>query len=376
MILKKFHYMDRIKDWLINNWKIVSLIIFSTIFIIGSVFCILIFSSNINSWYNLESPYKFGGILSGVFAGLAFLGVLISLILQITDSKRLKKTNEIQRFENTFFQMMNLQQEIVKGLSLKYNHIKINDKGESKHDEDWVEGRECFQTLFVEGTIGIPKEGEALEVFKDLSKSPIHSDKLYEGQSNQGATIFIFGGMTSVINLFGKSGYEKSCELPLFDHYFRHLYRIIKFIDESVFLDDNSLKIVNRYKYACLVRAVLSPYELAWIYYNCLSNYGNEKFKVLIEKYTLLKNIRHDLLPYSKKYNEEVENQKEIFENEGYPLNDYEFYLNVDENQKSKDKYYLSAFKNSIELPIWNKYYNLLITGTKRTEAQKVLDEN
>lgn len=368
--------MNRIKDWLINNWKIVSLIIFSTIFIIGSVFCILIFSSNINSWYNLESPYKFGGILSGVFAGLAFLGVLISLILQITDSKRLKKTNEIQRFENTFFQMMNLQQEIVKGLSLKYNHIKINDNGESKHDEDWVEGRECFQTLFVEGTIGIPKEGEALEVFKDLGKSPIYSDKLYEGQSNQGATIFIFGGMASVINLFGKSGYEKSCELPLFDHYFRHLYRIIKFIDESVFLDDNSLKIVNRYKYACLVRAVLSPYELVWIYYNCLSNYGNEKFKVLIEKYTLLKNIRHDLLPYSKKYNEEVENQKEIFKNEGYPLNDYEFYLNVDENQKSKDKYYLSAFKNSIELPIWNKYYNLLITGTKRTEAQKVLDEN
>ena len=36
--------------------------------------------------------------------------------------------------------------------------------------------------------------------------------------------------------------------------------------------------------------------ELIWLYYNCLSEYGNEYFKPLIERYALLKNIRKDLL--------------------------------------------------------------------------------
>ncbi|MFW5612850.1 MAG: putative phage abortive infection protein, partial [Prevotella pectinovora] len=37
-------------------------------------------------------------------------------------------------------------------------------------------------------------------------------------------------------------------------------------------------------------------YELVWLYYNGLSDYGSEKFKPLIEKYSMLQNLREELL--------------------------------------------------------------------------------
>lgn len=86
--------------------------------------------------------------------------------------------------------------------------------------------------------------------------------------------------------------YDESDIPTEFDHYFRDLYRIIKFIDESPLITDFE----DRYQYTSIVRGQLSRYELLWLFYNGLSVYGRDKFKPLIERYALLKNIREDLL--------------------------------------------------------------------------------
>lgn len=355
----------------INNWKIFLLVILSLIFIIGCVFMILIFSDNINGWYGLDNPYKFSGILSGAFAVLAFLGVLISLILQILDSKRQKRLADLQRFENTFFQMMNLQQEIVKGLSFDYLHMKVED-GASVVAPDPVSGRECFEILYREAVIGIPHIDTFWEIYKELEETSLYSDKIYHGLVKGNPTISVFGGISQVLNLFGFSGYEKSYELPVFDHYFRHLYRIVKFIDESSFIDKSPTETTERYKYASMVRALLSPYELVWIYYNCLSSYGNTKFKNLIEKYSLLKNLRTDLLTYSKEYNDSLDNN-EIYKKNKFPENDYEFYLHTKEKNINEEKYYLSAsIRDEQDFLKWKAYYDLLANGESRENADKV----
>jgi|AntRauTorckE6833_2_1112554.scaffolds.fasta_scaffold11005_4 hypothetical protein len=39
-----------------------------------------------------------------------------------------------------------------------------------------------------------------------------------------------------------------------------------------------------------------TSYELTLLFYNCLSDLGFEKFKPLVEKYALLKNISYSLL--------------------------------------------------------------------------------
>ena len=66
-------------------------------------------------------------------------------------------------------------------------------------------------------------------------------------------------------------------------HYFRTLYHIIKFIDQS--------EITDKAQYTSITRAQLSSHEQIMLFYNCLHINGKEKFKPLIEKYALLKNL-------------------------------------------------------------------------------------
>ena len=85
--------------------------------------------------------------------------------------------------------------------------------------------------------------------------------------------------------------YLKASDIQFFDHYFRYLYRIFKYINESNLIEDT-----ERYNYAAIVRAQLSEYELLMLFYNALNveDDGAFKFKSLIEKYALFNNIRKD----------------------------------------------------------------------------------
>ena len=98
--------------------------------------------------------------------------------------------------------------------------------------------------------------------------------------------------MRHIIMTFGKDGYMESFSPSYFDHYFRFLYRILKFVQTSPLVTDFE----EEYEYTCMLRAMLSRYELVWLYYNGLSDYGNEKLKPLIERYAMLKNLREELL--------------------------------------------------------------------------------
>lgn len=63
----------------------------------------------------------------------------------------------------------------------------------------------------------------------------------------------------------------------------------------------------KKYEYVAILRSTLSRYELVWLFYNCLSEYGKDKFKPLVEKYALLKNLRLELLineDDAQKYNQ------------------------------------------------------------------------
>nr|WP_275986046.1 putative phage abortive infection protein [Serratia ureilytica] len=73
-------------------------------------------------------------------------------------------------------------------------------------------------------------------------------------------------------------------------HYFRFIYNIFKFIDESIVSNEDKIK------YSKIIRAQLSDYELTIIFYNCLTWRGCESFKALIEKYSIFDNIPFDLL--------------------------------------------------------------------------------
>lgn len=128
------------------------------------------------------------------------------------------------------------------------------------------------------------------------------------------------------------------------DHYYRHLYTILKFIDGNVWLGKE-----EQYKYATFLRATLSRYELVMLFYNGLHH---PKLKKLMEKYCILNNLRPELLALSLENNRylqtvNITNFQELC-NQGFSCRDYEFSLTT---QKDDDKkYYLGAFYTDEEI--------------------------
>lgn len=229
---------------------------------------------------------KFGAVNS-LFSGLAFAGLIYTIYLQQEELRlqreELRQTREemarqtkefdeqnrtlqIQRFENTFFNMLRMLQEITQGLTFNYQTItgrKTYDlSGKSRRNFDpenvTLTGRAVFEGLYKE------------------------TDSCLE----------------KIIHGKGIKGYNESNAISLFDHYFRYLYRIMKFVDTSSSLNNYD----TRYQYMAMLRGQLSRYELIWLYYNGLSDIGSEKLKPLIEKYAMLKNIRQELIVDTDQY--------------------------------------------------------------------------
>ncbi|WP_081669237.1 putative phage abortive infection protein [Photobacterium halotolerans] len=201
------------------------------------------------------------GALNTLFSGLAFAGIIVSIYLQ---SKELKETREEikaqgdqfklqtqaldkQNFENTFFKLLSLYNECLQSIKVKslegYNRESV-----------LFESREAIQHIYLNKFIG----DDYIFEFSD--------GKEYHGS----ASVEKFENLMKYMS--GTVG-----------HYFRTIYQILKFVDES--------NVVNKKFYTNLLRAQLSNYELALIFYNCLSHHGSEKFKPLTERYQMFEHL-------------------------------------------------------------------------------------
>jgi len=157
-----------------------------------------------------------------------------------------------QKFENTFFQILTLFNNIINSLDLrkKDNNIII------------ATGRDCFEkfnTSLNQTTRSILAKNINFEESKPTVEQAI---KAYDA-------------------VYDKNKADLS-------HYFRTIYHIFKFIDDS--------EVDNKKRYASIARAQLSSYEQILLFYNCLHKNGFKKFKPLIEKYAVFKNIDESLI--------------------------------------------------------------------------------
>lgn len=77
----------------------------------------------------------------------------------------------------------------------------------------------------------------------------------------------------------------------LLGHYFRYLYRLFKYIDEET---GDKAKI-----YSKILRSQLTNYEMAILFFNGLSHYG-ENFKPYLEKYHIFDNLPLNIIKYKE----------------------------------------------------------------------------
>ena len=228
------------------------------------------------------------GAVNALFSGLAFAGLIVTLLYQKEELKLQReelretrnelnaqklefqeqnKTMKRQRFENTFFNMLSLQQEIIANLSYEY-YASPNIRPHNIPEEIFYKGAPKGQL-------------HGRETFEGIYK---HAIIEYNGARHA-------DGIIKILKQNGYIAYPVISATTRFDHYFRHLYHIYKFVDTSDLIEDS-----ERYDYACIIRSQLSDYELVMMFYNCLTANGRDKFKPLIEKYAVFNNLRLELL--------------------------------------------------------------------------------
>lgn len=321
-------------------WWIFSIIICFLIWVLGGLatnwFAVNYFEVGDND----NAPALFGdsfGAVNALISAIAFAGMLVTFRLQKYElslqreelSAQRKEFNQqnatlkLQRFENTFFNMLELQQQIVDGLTLEYKASSLFRSGNIPNppEDEFYKGRETFQGV--------------------LCSTRIHQ------------------GVYKLIEENGVEKYSDSQTISMFDHYFRHLYTILKFIDETKVFDERSLREEGesiheaKYRYATILRATLSRYELVLLYYNGLSINGRDKLKPLLERYCMLNNLNKDLLRLSKNSIKELhipddtKNIIQVLQEKEYSGTDYEILLTNDTEDQSK--YHYSAFGHTAQ---------------------------
>lgn len=210
---------------------------------------------------------KLGAFISGVTAPFLSLAAFILLYLtyksqkeELADSKKILKeqndTQQIHRFETTFFNLLNLHHSIVTNIDLIIKEKHTDEwKGTYWYETEVKKGRDCFLTFY--------------SGFKT---------SYGKCKSNNNSEITTINKAYS--DFFVKHQYDLG-------HYFRNLYHLIKFVDKSDMPD--------KQMYVSLVRAQLSSHELLLIFYNCLSEFG-QNFSPFMTKYHFLKDMPTKLL--------------------------------------------------------------------------------
>jgi hypothetical protein len=274
--------MRREKEDNQNNiwlWAILMIVLVCIVYSVGMYLTNTLFTKP-------ENIGNSSGVVSALFSALAFAGIFITILLQrkeldlqkeelkltrkeLTAQKEEFKTqNETlshQRFDNTFFQMVSLHHNIVNEI----DHVEKYSKTSYKNS-----GKNVFMSQSERTTEDAERIHKGRDVFKFCyTRMAYELKEVYD---------------ISIMNQIYIKNYQYFQNS--FGHYFRNLYRIIKFVDQSNFTKD------EKYSYNSIIRAQLSDYELLLLYYNCLTENGFEKFKPLIERYTIFKNLPLDKL--------------------------------------------------------------------------------
>lgn len=196
----------------------------------------------------------FGGTTVGLLSLASIIFVIAAIVMQKEElalqREEVRKTREEyeitnktmkkQQFENTFFNMITLHNEIVAAVNIG-----------SSNDEK--KGRDALQYMY--------------NIFKRHYNNPpaVILDR-YLKASNE---------LEKVLIVYNRHFVSNENQLG---HYFRNLFRIVKWIDNS------DLKFEEKREYIGILRAQLSAYELRYLFYNALSDKGKD-FKALLIKY-------------------------------------------------------------------------------------------
>lgn len=238
------------------------------------------------SHYGNQNFNSLGGFMSGIvgtvwsLASVLFFYTAISLQrkelqLQRTDLELTRKEMESQRkeftlqnetlkkqrFEDTFFKLVALHNEIA-------NNIEMN-----KYSRN-LKGKLLFKDIVEDLETGL---------------SRFHYKDEYDSQSSRSFATPIPRTLDEIhknaVEIYANSFYKDSNYI--LSNYFRNLYHIYKYIYKTDLVSANEKKF-----YSVILRAQLSSHELELIFFNGITdNLGYPKFLFLMKEYDVMQNF-------------------------------------------------------------------------------------
>lgn len=278
-----------------------------------------------------------GGVIGTIAGALSVILLYKTLKVQIDFNKKQKEDLAIERFENKFYEMLKIHRDNVDQISINNN----------------VSGRKAFSRLFNElrftyyYCVNNITEQRKSNIQIQLSDEKIYniaylvfffgtgqiSDSLVKDLLDKDS-ITVFNHITETIKIDKelhrndktcKSLKTVSCEgekisfyynyVPFqghmgnLSHYVRHLYQLIRFVDEKypeTEASDAEKNKKSKEDYVATIRSQLSIYEQAFLYYNAISVLGapwldSEKSEgSLLKKYSIIKNLPKPLADFYK----------------------------------------------------------------------------
>ncbi len=235
---------------------------------------------------NADQMQGFGGFIGG-FIGTIFIIATTYLVYLtfVSQKKELEETREIlrkQRFEGTFFTLLNVQDQIRNSVTFDGRKFICAVRGDPAPPAGLVSGfqffqlaKEDFHAYFIAGPELVSPVITCRELnVLDRSTAPARNRPLDRIKYKWKRFFDVYNNQLS--------------------HYFRHLYYVISFVqeterDEILLQPDKETEIKARYMfYAGMIQAQMSPAELFLFFYNGLCF---ELVEPLIKKYKLVENL-------------------------------------------------------------------------------------
>lgn len=192
-----------------------------------------------------------GGVIGTILTFLSVIILTITFIQQKKVTEANIKQQDIQRFNDMFYELLRLYREQVDSLSLENKEVVYK-------------GKEFFD----KGKINI-------------------TNKIEEQLNDQSDSLEIMQEALDSYYEFYKNNRSK------LSAYYRTLYRIFEIIDKSNLIEEK-----EKVGYVKIVRAQLTESELFFIRYNAMSEYGRESMQYL-KKYRVLNHFPfYEMLEY------------------------------------------------------------------------------
>lgn len=238
-----------------NLFRLFQIAFYSVIIVfVINLFSLFIKDTSFGTWGDF-----FGGVLNPILTFLTFMGLLITIILQQTELKQSREefkgqkvSLENQEFDNKFFQMLNLLNNITDNLTIKEGKKVFNGKDTFRYLKNKFHN--SIQNTYSDDLVNQNIEDEKFIYFKNE----------FDELNNEYDTTF--------------------------KYYFINLYQILKYIDTYA-ENKNEAK-----EYTNMLRAQLTKNELVLLAYNAIGvqNFTTNDYQKLVEKYEFFEHLRYD----------------------------------------------------------------------------------